>query len=92
MTRRYVDLPDSERITEANWRVVEQIEQDRLYQEAAYAFDLLETAEALARKEEDLDFDDDVRRSLREAHHGLVDALRSRADQIDEDLDLEVNA
>jgi len=83
MTRRYVDVQDSNRFTEADFRVREQIEQDDLYREIGYTFDLLKTAMREAGGD---DVSEETRAALDQAEIALVDALVSRCEDVEQAL------
>jgi len=88
MTRRYVKSPDSERFTEAGWRVREQIEQDDLYNEIGFALDILENARRESRRRTDVS--DETRDALGQAEIALVDALVSRCEDVEAELPQEL--
>jgi len=89
MTRRYVDVQDSNRFTEADFRVREQIEQDDLYREVGYTLDLLKTAMRQAGSD---DVSEETRAALDQAELALVDALVSRCEDVEEQLPQEPDA
>ena len=89
MTRRYVNLQDSNRFTEADFRVREQIEQDDLYREVGYTLDLLKTAMRQAGGD---DVSEETRAALDQAEIALVDALVSRCEDVEEQLPQERDA
>ena len=89
MTRRYVNLQDSNRYTEADFRVREQIEQDDLYREVGYTLDLLKTAMRQAGGD---DVSEETRAALDQAEIALVDALVSRCEDVEEQLPQEPDA
>jgi len=78
--KRYPSVPDADHHVEAGYRVAEQVEQDRLYQETGAALDLLETAQRIARRSEDVA--DETRAALMRAELALDDALDSRAESV----------
>jgi hypothetical protein len=89
MTRRYVNLQDSNSFTEADFRVREQIEQDDLYREVGYTLDLLKTAMRQAGGD---DVSEETRAALDQAEIALVDALVSRCEDVEEQLPQEPDA